>query len=110
MPTIFVGRRARRSSEVPRTTTSCMLFGGPGVRGGPAPRPPVARGPPAPRAAPPSPAPPPRLTPQSAKLVVIAGNDTGRDFPLDSSRPLTVGRAIDNDVVLTDIAVSRKHL
>ncbi len=45
-----------------------------------------------------------------ARLAVIGGNDTGRDFVLDPARPLTVGRAIDNDVVLTDIAVSRKHL
>lgn len=43
------------------------------------------------------------------KLVVIAGNDRGREFPL-AGKPITVGRGIDNDVVLTDIAVSRKHL
>ncbi|MCE9571990.1 MAG: FHA domain-containing protein, partial [Deltaproteobacteria bacterium] len=48
--------------------------------------------------------------PVAAKLHVVSGNDTGRDFPLDPARTLTVGRAIDNDVVLTDIAVSRKHL
>jgi hypothetical protein len=48
--------------------------------------------------------------PIAAKLHVVSGNDTGRDFPLDPARTLTVGRAIDNDVVLTDIAVSRKHL
>jgi hypothetical protein len=43
------------------------------------------------------------------KLVVVAGNDTGRDYPL-LGKTITVGRGIDNDVVLTDIAVSRKHL
>lgn len=43
------------------------------------------------------------------KLVVVAGNDSGREFPL-TGKPITVGRGIDNDVVLTDIAVSRKHL
>lgn len=43
------------------------------------------------------------------KLVVIAGNDSGREYPL-LGKTMTVGRGIDNDVVLTDIAVSRKHL
>jgi hypothetical protein len=43
------------------------------------------------------------------KLVVVAGNDAGRDYPL-LGKTITVGRGIDNDVVLTDIAVSRKHL
>ncbi len=46
-----------------------------------------------------------------ARLMVIAGNDTGREFVLaPSGKPLSVGRAMDNDIVLTDIAVSRKHL
>ena len=45
-----------------------------------------------------------------ARLIVIAGNDTGREFTLHAGKVLTVGRAMDNDVVLTDIAVSRKHL
>jgi pSer/pThr/pTyr-binding forkhead associated (FHA) protein len=44
-----------------------------------------------------------------AKLAVIAGNDAGREFPL-YGKTITVGRGIDNDVVLTDIAVSRKHM
>jgi len=51
--------------------------------------------------------------PAVARLIVIAGNDTGREFtltPAAGDRPLTIGRAIENDVVLTDIAVSRKHL
>jgi hypothetical protein len=43
------------------------------------------------------------------KLVVIAGNDAGREYPLHG-KTITVGRGIDNDVVLTDIAVSRKHM
>ena len=43
------------------------------------------------------------------KLAVVAGNDAGRDYPL-VGKTITVGRGIDNDVVLTDIAVSRKHL
>jgi len=45
-----------------------------------------------------------------ARLVVMAGNDTGREFELDLHRTLSVGRAVDNDIVLTDIAVSRRHL
>jgi hypothetical protein len=48
--------------------------------------------------------------PAMARLVVIAGNDTGREFVLTPGKPLSIGRAIENDVVLTDIAVSRKHL
>lgn len=43
------------------------------------------------------------------KLMVVAGNDSGREYPL-LGKTITVGRGIDNDVVLTDIAVSRKHL
>lgn len=56
-------------------------------------------------------APTPGAVPESAqgKLVVIAGNDAGREFPLHG-KAITVGRGIDNDVVLTDIAVSRKHM
>ena len=53
-------------------------------------------------------APPPSQN-ASNKLVVIAGNDRGREFPL-TGKSITVGRGIDNDIVLTDIAVSRKHL
>jgi hypothetical protein len=75
---------------------------------------------PAPAAGRPGPAPgrPAPVTPTPAaqiseaaqgKLVVIAGNDTGREFPLQG-KTITVGRGIDNDVVLTDIAVSRKHM
>jgi hypothetical protein len=46
----------------------------------------------------------------AAKLVVIAGPDQGRVFDLRSGLEVRIGRAVDNDVVLTDIAVSRKHL
>jgi hypothetical protein len=53
--------------------------------------------------------PPPPIQSAGDKLVVIAGNDRGREFPL-AGKSVTVGRGIDNDVVLTDIAVSRKHL
>ena len=43
------------------------------------------------------------------KLMVISGNDAGNEYPLHG-QTITVGRGIDNDVVLTDIAVSRKHM
>src|SRR5262245_21648881 len=45
-----------------------------------------------------------------AKLAVISGSDQGRVFDLRPGKELTVGRAVDNDVCLTDIAVSRRHL
>ncbi|MBI2892710.1 MAG: FHA domain-containing protein [Deltaproteobacteria bacterium] len=44
-----------------------------------------------------------------AKLEVVAGRDRGKSFPL-SAETTCVGRGIDNDVILTDIAVSRRHL
>ncbi len=56
----------------------------------------------------PSPQPPDPAA--AAKLVVIAGPDQGRVFDLRSGLEVRIGRAVDNDVVLTDIAVSRKHL
>ncbi len=46
----------------------------------------------------------------AAKLHVTAGSDLGRSFDLRPGKDLHVGRAVDNDVVLTDIAVSRRHL
>jgi hypothetical protein len=49
----------------------------------------------------------PSLSP--AWLVVQSGTDRGRRFALRTART-SVGRGVDNDVVLTDIAVSRKHL
>jgi pSer/pThr/pTyr-binding forkhead associated (FHA) protein/tetratricopeptide (TPR) repeat protein len=49
-------------------------------------------------------------TPQvlGPRLLVIGGNNRGKEFPLkfgDNS----IGRGMDNDAVLADIAVSRKH-
>ena len=46
----------------------------------------------------------------AAKLVVVTGPDQGRVFDLRSGAEVRIGRAVDNDVVLTDIAVSRRHL
>ena len=45
-----------------------------------------------------------------ASFVVEAGPDAGRHIALDNPRPSTIGRATDNDLVLADIAVSRKHV
>ncbi len=76
------------------------------------PLPPLSSLPPLPLAKPPagkSPAPAPKPSPASARLLVTAGNDSGRQFDLTGHR-VVVGRGIDCDVVLTDIAVSRKHL
>ena len=42
-------------------------------------------------------------------LVVIAGNDRGKTFGL-TRRRISIGRGIDNDIILTDLAVSRRHL
>jgi hypothetical protein len=44
-----------------------------------------------------------------ARLVITAGNDAGQEIEVRPGKTYTIGRAIDNDVVLTDIAVSRKH-
>lgn len=51
------------------------------------------------------------LTPSvaPARIVVTAGNDKGQELEIRPGKQYTVGRAIDNDFVLTDIAVSRKH-
>ena len=51
------------------------------------------------------------LTPSvaPARIVVTAGNDTGQELEIRPGKTYTIGRAIDNDLVLTDIAVSRKH-
>jgi hypothetical protein len=43
------------------------------------------------------------------RLVITQGNDVGQEFEISPGKAYTIGRAIDNDVVLTDIAVSRKH-
>jgi outer membrane biosynthesis protein TonB len=45
----------------------------------------------------------------NAKLVVIGGNDRGREFPIHATKT-TLGRGVDNDIILTDIAVSRRHM
>src|SRR3569623_3470179 len=44
-----------------------------------------------------------------ARLIIAQGNDVGQEFEIRPGKSYTNGRAIDNDVVLTDIAVSRKH-
>ncbi|MGE3763645.1 MAG: FHA domain-containing protein [Kofleriaceae bacterium] len=53
------------------------------------------------------------LTPVSismhARLVITAGNDLGQSLDVTPGKTYTVGRGVDNDFVLTDIAVSRKH-
>jgi serine/threonine-protein kinase len=43
------------------------------------------------------------------QLVVIAGPDKGRTFPLSSAAPLVVGRSKDTQIQLTDPHVSRVH-
>ncbi len=53
----------------------------------------------------PSRTPSPRM---SGKLVVVQGNDRGEEIELSDS--LSIGRALGNDLVLADVAVSRKHV
>jgi hypothetical protein len=103
------------SPSLPRPPAAARPAAAPG-RPAPAaapgrPAPAAGRGGPAPARPAPLPSPPATQVPEAAqgKLVVIAGNDTGREFPLQG-KTITVGRGIDNDVVLTDIAVSRKHM
>jgi hypothetical protein len=55
------------------------------------------------------PAEPAQAAASTAKMIVIAGTDSGREFDMCAGKPLTIGRAVDNDFVLTDISVSRKH-
>ncbi|CAN5745748.1 hypothetical protein BH11MYX2_BH11MYX2_05000 [soil metagenome] len=43
------------------------------------------------------------------RLVVTVGNDRGRELDVAPGKSYTIGRGLDNDLVLTDIAVSRKH-
>src|SRR4051812_6037040 len=50
---------------------------------------------------------PPALAP--ARLIVTGGNDTGLEHGISAGKAYTIGRGLDNDIVLTDIAVSRKH-
>jgi hypothetical protein len=44
-----------------------------------------------------------------ARLEVTQGNDTGQAIEVRPGKTYTIGRAIDNDLVLTDVTVSRKH-
>jgi len=44
-----------------------------------------------------------------ARLVITGGNDAGQELEVRPGKTYTIGRSIDNDLVLTDIAVSRKH-
>jgi len=44
-----------------------------------------------------------------SRLVVTGGNDTGQELEVKPGKSYTIGRAIGNDIVLTDIAVSRQH-
>lgn len=44
-----------------------------------------------------------------ARLVVTGGNDAGQEVAVQPGKTYTIGRAVENDIVLTDIAVSRKH-
>jgi hypothetical protein len=44
-----------------------------------------------------------------ARLVITQGNDAGQAIEVRLGKTYTIGRGIDNDLVLTDIAVSRKH-
>ena len=43
------------------------------------------------------------------RLVVTGGNDAGQEIAVLPGKTYTIGRAVENDIVLTDIAVSRKH-
>lgn len=45
----------------------------------------------------------------SGKLVVVKGNDRGEETPLEIEK-MTIGRALDNDLVLADVSVSRRHV
>jgi hypothetical protein len=47
--------------------------------------------------------------PAPGRLVVIGGSDRGREFVLINAET-TLGRGADNDIILTDIAVSRRHI
>ncbi len=42
-----------------------------------------------------------------ARLVITGGNDSGQELLIQPGKAYTIGRAVDNDFVLTDIAVSR---
>lgn len=46
---------------------------------------------------------------ETAMLVLQRGSEAGRRWPLDRSRPLTIGRSEECDIVLPDRQVSRYH-
>ncbi len=46
---------------------------------------------------------------ESAMLVLQRGSEAGRVWPLDRTRPITIGRNDDCDIVLPDRQVSRYH-
>ena len=47
--------------------------------------------------------------PTTARLMITQGNDSGRLLEVRPGKTYTIGRGIDNDLVLTDITASRKH-
>ncbi|HEX7838207.1 MAG TPA: FHA domain-containing protein, partial [Kofleriaceae bacterium] len=47
--------------------------------------------------------------PTVARIVVTSGNDSGRSLEVRPGKTYTIGRGVDNDLVLTDITASRKH-
>src|SRR5262245_1702429 len=49
--------------------------------------------------------PPPRI----ARLEITQGNDLGQAIEVRPGKTYSIGRGIDNDLVLTDMTVSRKH-
>jgi len=49
------------------------------------------------------------MPPSNGRLVVTMGNDKDTELEVRPGKSYTIGRGLDNDIVLTDIAVSRKH-
>ena len=49
-----------------------------------------------------------QLNPESAMLIIHRGANRGERFLINSPET-TIGRSSDNDVVLDDVTVSRKH-
>ncbi|HEY3355576.1 MAG TPA: FHA domain-containing protein, partial [Polyangia bacterium] len=45
----------------------------------------------------------------TGRLVVVSGNDRGREYAMALAE-ITIGRGAENDVVLADIAISRRHV
>jgi hypothetical protein len=50
-----------------------------------------------------------QLPARAARLVITQGNDAGQAIEIRPGKTYTIGRALDNDLVLTDMTVSRKH-